>query len=336
MATNPPTLEDVAKLAGFSAATVSRFLNTPEKLSPKARAAIDEAISALNYVPNFGGRALASNQTNIVGAIVPSLSNAMFANGLQAVERTLTAAGRTLLVATSDYDPEQELRHIRSLLAHGASAILLIGKIRDPRTQALLDSHKIPHVIAWTYEVSPRQTFIGFDNVAAARAAAEQVLNYGHRHIGIIAGICETNDRAQDRKQGFCEAIERHGQARLTHCREAHYTLEEGRLAFDALYAKAPETTAILCGNDVLAAGAMIAAREKSLKIPEQISILGFDDIGLARVTTPPLTTVRVPQNQMGQLAAKALIEMQTNSMPTQSIELNTEFILRGTLVQKP
>lgn len=336
MAATQPKLDDVARLAGFSPATVSRFLNAPEKLSPKARAAIGQAIEALNYVPNFGGRALASNQTTIVGAIVPSLSNAMFANGLQAVERTLAAAGRTLLVATSDYSPEQELRHIRSLLSHGASALLLIGTVRDPRTQSLLDGHRIPHVIAWAFDRSDAQVFVGFDNRAAAQSAAERVLSYGHRNIGIIAGICATNDRARDRKQGFCDAIEAHKAAQLTHCREAKYALEEGRLAFQALYAQAPETTAILCGNDVLAAGAMIAACEQGLRVPEQISIVGFDDIGLARVTSPPLTTVRVPQDQMGKLAAEALIKIQKGDEAVQSVELNTEFVLRGTLASVP
>lgn len=332
---NLPTLKDVAALAGVSSATVSRALNAPTKVSARRREAIERAIIALGYVPNFGGRALASNQTNIVGALIPSLSNAMFANGVQAFEETLASANLSLVLATTGYDPVQEARQLRTLIAQGASSILLIGKARDPQTLKFLEARHIPYVLSWCYgdegAEEGEQTFVGFDNQTSAAAVARQALGRGHKNFALICGRCANNDRAQDRRFGFEMAIAQAG-AHLTHVEEADYRLDAGRLAFDKLIGRAPETTVVLCGNDVLAAGALMAARDQGLSVPQDMSIIGFDDIGLARVTTPPLTTMHVPQERMGRLAAEVLMAKRAGQASVPSIRLDTEFVLRGSL----
>ena len=336
MAKPMPKLEDVAELAGFSPATVSRCLNAPDKVSAAARHKIESAIISLGYVPNAFGRALASHQTNIVGALVPSLSNAMFASGLQAFQETLAVHNLALVLATTGYDLDEEARQVRNLIAQGVSSLLLIGKRRNPKTIDLIEQRGIPYVLSWCFDRQSPQTYVGFDNVLAAQNAAEQVLRFGHHHIGLICGECKNNDRALDRRKGFEAAVTASPtQARLAHMVETDYSLESGRIAFQQLIYKAPETTAILCGNDVLAAGAIMGAREQGLRVPEDISVVGFDDIGLAKILSPALTTVRVPQLRMGQLAAEALIKMRTDQAAGTSgtsIELRTEFILRGTL----
>ena len=333
MAKPLPTLEDVAQLAGFSPATVSRCLNAPHKLSHKTRQKIESAITTLGYVPNALGRGLASHQSNIVGALIPSLSNAMFANGVQAFQETLAAQNLALILATTGYDLEEEARQARNLVSQGASGLLLIGKAQHGRTLEFLASRHIPYVLSWCFDRHSPHPHVGFNNQTAARIAAEHVVGYGHRHIGLICGLSADNDRAQDRQAGYRQAVAAAGgQTRISHCLEAPYSLESGRLALQELMATAPETTAVLCGNDVLAAGAMMAAREQGLQVPKDVSIVGFDDIGLAAVLSPALTTVRVPQTEMGRLAAEALIRLRHDASATASVELNTDFILRGTL----
>ena len=307
-------------------------LNSPDRVSAKVVPRIEQAVLTLGYVPNAVGRALASQQSNIVGALIPSLGNAMFANGLQAFQETLAQEDLAVIFATTAYNLDEEARQVRNLLSQGASSLLLIGKARHPDTQEILAQRRIPYVLAWCYGEDEDHTYIGFDNAAAAHMAAEKALGFGHRQVGLICGLGAENDRAEDRKVGFQKAVNAAPKARLTASLEVDYKLEAGRVAFQQLMTQAPETTAILCGNDVLAAGAMMGARDQGLRVPEDVSIVGFDDIGLARVLTPALTTVRIPQHQMGTLAAAALIQKRKDPSAGTSIALNTEFILRGSL----
>ena len=326
-----PTLQDVATAAGVSTATVSRALNDPDKVGKSARDRINTAIGDLGYTPNFGARALATNQTNMVGAIIPTLSNAMFASGIQAFQEVLAEAGVTLLIATTGYDPDHELRQMQSLAAQGATGLLLIGNARSDDTKAYLKSRKIPHVIGWCYHDDPAASYVGFDNFAAAKDATERVIAQGHRRIGIIAGDCTSNDRAAARRDG-ANAAASAANIVVTNIIEAPYRIEEGRQAGVKLLFDPLPPTALICGNDVLAAGAMIGARDLGLSIPDDLSVIGFDDIGLASVVTPPMTTVRVPQIEMGRAAAKLLLARVTGKSDAPSVALSTQFIERGSL----
>ncbi len=323
-----PTLQDVAEAAGVSSATVSRALNDPDKVGKAARDKIDAAIAALGYTPNFGARALATNKTNTVGAIIPALSNAMFASGIQAFQEVLAEAGITLLIATSGYDPDMELRQIKLLAGQGASGLLLIGNDRPQASRDYLAAQRMPHVLSWYFAENTDQTFVGFDNYAAGYDATNRVIAQGHKRIAIIVGQCTHNDRARARRDAMIAAIS-DANAELTSVIEAPYRIEAGRQAcVDLLDAK---PTAIICGNDVLAAGAMIGARDAGLDVPRDISVIGFDDIGIASVVTPAMTTVRVPQIEMGRAAAKTLLDMVTGK-PVLSTKLATQFITRGSL----
>ncbi len=326
-----PTLQDVADAAGVSTATVSRALNDPDKVKKVARDRINTAIGTLGYTPNFGARALATNKTNLVGAIIPTLSNAMFASGIQAFQEVLTEAGITLLIGTTGYNPEQELRQIKTLAAQGAAGFLLIGNERPDETTAFLKSRQLPYVIGWCFDTDPDTAFVGFDNFHAAQDAAQQVLSYGHRRIGIIAGECESNDRATARRDGVKTAILA-ANGTITNAIEAPYRIEAGRQAARDILSDANPPTALICGNDVLAAGAMIGARELGLDVPKDVSVVGFDDIGLASVVSPPMTTVRVPQIEMGREAAALLLDRVAGNTTRQSVRLETQFITRGSL----
>lgn len=327
----PPTLQDVADAAQVSTATISRALNDPAKVAKGTREKIERAIARLGYTPNFGGRILASNRTNTVGAIIPTLANAMFANGIQAFQEELGEAGVTLLIATNGYDPAREGEQIRALMARGADGLFLIGGERPAETRRFLALRNVPHVLGWCLSDDPTKLCAGFDNQAAAHAMARQVLEMGHRRIAMIAGITAGNDRALGRVNGVRAAIDACPGARLTTVVEARYLLEPAARAFGDVMAGDPPT-AIICGNDVLAAGAMVAARRAGLRMPDDISITGFDDIGLAEVVDPGLTTVHVPQRQMGRAAARLLLARVAGQPDLASVVFDAPLVMRGSL----
>jgi LacI family transcriptional regulator len=328
-----PNLEDVATLAGVSTASISRCINNPQKVAEPTRLRIQQSIEVLGYVPHFGGRALARNRTNTIGAIIPTMDNAMFASGLQAFQETLSQAGVTLLVGSSNYDPAQEFEQIRSLLSQGADGLLLIGGARPEKTRKFLTQHSVPHILAWCYSETVDVPSVGFDNQKSGRSIAEHVISHGHRNLAVISGLRAGNDRAEDRILGIQAAIDAHQEVHLLALEECKYSFEEAGEALDVILSGQKRPTAIICGSDVLAVGAMLRAQDLGLCIPDDISITGFDDINLARVTTPGLTTVQVPQNEMGRKAADVLLSLLNRSTEqAQSIELMTTIIDRGTL----
>ncbi|MDA7744043.1 LacI family DNA-binding transcriptional regulator [bacterium] len=332
---NRPSLEDVAALAGVSTASISRCINSPQKVAEPTRQRIQNAIETLGYVPHFGGRALARNRTNTIGAIIPTMDNAMFASGLQAFQETLSAAGVTLLVGSSNYDPDQEFDAIRSLLSQGADGLLLIGAARPEKTQAFLTQHAVPHVLAWCCPKTGHSPSVGFDNQKSGHDITAHVLAHGHRKLAVICGLREGNDRATARVVGIKQAIASQSDAQLLGLEECKYSFEEAGAAFAQLLTGPEKPSAVICGSDVLAVGALLQARKMGLRVPEDISITGFDDISLAQVTTPGLTTVRVPQHSMGRKAAEVLLAL-LNQEPGQNLrhELMTTIIDRGTLAR--
>ena len=329
----PPTLEDVAKAANVSTATISRAINDPSKVAKSTREAITAAIDQLGYTPNFGGRALASSRTNTVGAIIPSMANAMFASGVQAFQEELTASGVTLLLASTAYDAEHEFRQIRSLVAHGADGLLLIGAERPEKTREFLKLRGIPHVLSWCTSTQAEHLYSGFDNEKAAYQMACHVLRCGHRDIAMIAGRARGNDRAAARVAGVRRAIaEAKVNARLLAVVEAEYLLQDGSDAFSQLLSRDDRPSAVICGNDVLASGAILEAKRRGISVPRDMSITGFDDIGLAKVSDPAITTVKVPQIEMGRSAARLLLARISGETDLKSLEFDTEIVERQSL----
>ena len=329
---NPPTLADVARTAQVSTATISRSINQPEKVAESTRNRIQQVIEQLGYTPNFGGQALASNRSNTVGAVIPTMNNAMFASALQVFQEVLSESSINLLVASSGYSAESELRQIRSLIARGADGLLLIGSARPDTTTEFLQLRNIPYVIAWSYLANDERTFAGFDNVSAASQITKEVLQKGHTKIAMIAGKTQNNDRAKNRIKGVTKTLAQQN-LQLLETIETGYSIESGGDAFETLMTRAKKPSAVICGNDVLAAGAIVRANQLGIKVPEKVSITGFDDIALASVVTPALTTVKVPQLEMGKAAAKLLLQKLSQQTPA-SIELQTEVVMRQSLAK--
>lgn len=328
-----PTLHDVARRAGVSTATVSRALNLPELVTESTRELVLRAVDELGYTPHFGGRAMASNRSNTMGAVIPTMENAIFARGLQAFQETLSDAGVTLLVASSGYDMLREFEQIRTLVGRGIDGLLLIGAARPPETYEFLERRRIPHVLTWNYRAEQSACFVGFDNRSAARAIARTVIEHGHRRIAMIAGITAGNDRASDRVEGVRAALDEAGlPGREMPTVEEVYSLAGGRRACGSLLERQPRPTAVICGNDVLAVGAIAEAKGRGLQVPNEISITGFDDIDLAEVSEPRLTTIHVPHRRMGHAAARALLAMRDRRTDCGGVELETHVVMRESL----
>ncbi len=328
-----PTLEDVAKAAGVSTATVSRCLNAPDLVVEKTRLRVLSAVETLGYTPNFGARVMAAKRTFTIGAIIPTMENAIFARGLQAFQEALHDRGYTLLVSSSAYKPEVEDEQIRALVARGADGLLLIGYDRDPSIYAYLARQNVPSLTAWAYSADHKQPAIGFDNRTSMRDLAQEVLSRGHRKIGVISAIIKGNDRARERLKGIEEAVASVGIDPVSLAViETPYEIENGAEAFEALMTQNTELSAVMCSNDVLAVGALLRAKKMGLDVPRDISITGFDDIELARVVSPRLTTVHVPHREMGRRAAQELIALVEGKSLSRSVELQSTLEIRESL----
>ena len=209
----------------------------------------------------------------------------------------------------------------------------VIGQSRPDATYQFLARRNIPYVLAWAYKKDSEHCYIGFDNQAAAQTITRQVLERGHRNLGVIVGLTQNNDRARDRITGIEHAIADHGaKTAPLQVIEAEYTFQEGAKALDQLLANPSPPTAVICGNEVLAVGAVKRAKQLGLAVPEDLSITGFADIEVSELIDPELTTVHVPHREMGIAAAKSLIAMLKTQTPVESHLLETRIVNRQSL----
>jgi LacI family transcriptional regulator len=333
----PPKLEDVARLAGVSTATVSRCLNTPDKVIDATRKRVLEAVKQLGYMPNFGARALAAKRSNTIGAVIPTMENSIFARGLQAFQEKLTENNFDLLVASSSYKRASEYKQIRSLVARGAEGLLLIGTERDDEIYEFLADRNIHYVLSWSFhdnkDAPYHDHFVGFDNASSMAAMTGKVIDLGHKNIAMISGQRRDNDRAFERALGFKSAFDTRGlEFDASSIVEAQYDFADAGAVCQKMLQQSNPPTAIVCGNDVLAVGAIMRAQELGVNVPKDVSITGFDDIQIASVISPTLTTVHVPHRQMGHFAAKTLLDLIQNHAQIKSTKLSTHIVDRASL----
>ena len=326
------SLGDVAQHAGVSTATVSRVLNNPEKVAAKSLTAVNSSIEALGYIPDGAARALASRHSRIIGAIVPTLDNALFAAGIQSLQRRLRKLDYTLIVASHEYDLAEELNEVKMLLRQGVDALLLVGSRHDPALLQLLAEKGVPYVNCWAWDADSSQPFIGFDNRKAARKIADYLLDLGHVDLAVIAGRTENNDRASDRVLGIKDAIEaRNLQLAPEKIIERSYSVKQGREAMRLLLQMDSLATAVLCGNDILAMGAVAECQASGIRIPDEISIAGFDDLDVSSQIKPALTTIHVPSVEMGEDAADYLVAKIRQEPLAPPVEMETRLMVRET-----
>lgn len=326
------SLADVALLAGVSTGTVSRALSKPDMISAATRQRVQQAAERLGYVANGAARALALRKTQTVGALVPRFGGSSFPKLVQALETTLAAAGYTLLLSAPDHSRLQTEAPaiLRALLQRGVDAVALLGAEQPPAVFALLAAHRLPFVLLWA-EHSAQGPCVGFDEQAAAALAVNHLHGLGHRRIGFIGGRTTDNERARRRYNGVLQAVANCGMALVPGAAlETEYGFREGFVAMQAVLGKATPITAMVCGNDYLAAGALAALDQAGVVVPQQMSVVGFNDNDFAPFLHPPLSTVRVPISGLGEQAAQHLLQRLQGLQPPPPSLLPVELVLRA------
>jgi LacI family transcriptional regulator len=327
-----PTLKDVATRAGVSTATVSRVLNTPGAVRQALREKVRQAIHELGYVPHGAARALASQRTHTIGAVIPTIDNAIFARGVQALQRRLRESGYTLLLATSEYDIDREREQAETLVMRGVDGMLLVGQTHAPEVHELLLDKDIPYVQTWVFDESSDHPCVGFDNREAARRIATYLLEIGHRDIGMIVPVTTHNDRATERILGVRDALSAYDcELPADRLLECPISFPQARARQRALMTPEPRPTAVICGNDVLAFGALMESRALGIEVPGDVSITGFADLDFAAHLDPALTTMRIPSEEMGRCAADYLLSRLSGESVPSNMEFEASLIVRGT-----
>jgi LacI family transcriptional regulator len=330
------SLNEVAAYAEVSTATVSRVLNNSATVSKDVRRKVEQACQELGYVPNGAARALSSNRTMTIGAVVPTIENSGFALTVSSLQRQLNKAGYTLLLASSDYEPDAELRETRMLLMRGVDGIVLVGSDHHPQLLSLIEQHTVPFVETWT--LAPGRPSVGFDNAAAAYELTEHIVSLGHTRIGLIAGRTSSNDRSSAREAGIRACLKAHGLALASEWFiERPYRILDGRQAMRLLIQKPDRPTAVICGNDQMAFGALIEASHQGFVVPDDISVAGFNDLEYAAHLNPPLTTIRVPAEEIGAEAARLLMaQIANNTLVNSGVNIPFSLVVRASTGKPP
>ncbi len=325
-----PVAKDVARRAGVSTATVSRVLNGSARVRADKHAAVMRAAEDLGFVANGAARALSMRRYMAVGAVIPNLENEAFVRTLSSFQERLRREGYTLIAANAGYDLDDGLREATFLLERGIDGLMLVGDIHHPELRARIARHRIPAV--QTFSLSQEQPCIGFDNAASAARAAAYLMDLGHRRIGVISGLRRDNDRGGARALGVKQALAARGLPLLpAHDVEISYGIGGGRDGFrQMLAADAPPPTAIICGTDQIAFGAMIEARARGIDVPGDLSVIGHNDSDFAPFLAPPLTSVNIHSADIGRAAADHLLARMAGRPVERVTAIEAELVVRG------
>ena len=292
------TLNDVCKLAGVSAITVSRALNTPDRVSPETRERVRAAVQSTGYVPNLLAGGLASNRTRLVAALVPTIAGPVFLETIQALTETLASRGYQLMLGQSGYGESREDALIDAIIGRRPDGIVLTGIMRSADGRRRLIASGIPVVETWDLTPTPVDMLVGFSHERVGEAAAAYLVERGYRRPAVMTA---DDDRATQRRHGLERFLAGHGVARVpVFTVPAPTTLGSGRDALKALRAAHPEVDAVWCSSDVLAHGAITEAHALGLQMPADIAVMGFGDLSFARHAFPAITTVRIDGTAIG------------------------------------
>lgn len=324
-------LRQVARLAGVSTATVSRAINHPDIVSPDLRGRIASAVEALGFVPDGAARALTTRRSQTIGAVFPTLSIGDFARATHAIQAELLQAGYTLLLACSEYDLDLEFQQVRKFVERGVDGLILVGQAHHPELAPFLARRRMPFVNTFVYDPATHGSCIGPDNHKALMAMTRYLADLGHSRFGVIAQSTRNNDRSSARLDGIRDALAERGLAvRPQHFAMGEWSVAEGRSLFERVWATEPRPTAVICGNAHLAVGAVLQALGMGLKIPEDVSIVGYDDIEIMSHLPVPVTTVRVPGEAIGRGAARILVARLDEGSADIPLETEAEIVVRA------
>ena len=322
------TLETVADRAGVSTATVSRVLNNVGAVRASTRTRVMEAVRELRFHPNVHARALASGRTRTLGLIVSNIEKPYFLDIYAAFERMADRRGYEVLVESTGYRSSKLAAGVRSMLGRSLTGLGMIVSEMDEGLTAELRDSDLPVVFHDIGEASESATHIRIDWHEPMGRIGEHLYSLGHRRMAFVGhhvGLASLGARLES----FLKAVRSYDEP-VEFLTEADFDGPEGgRRAARKLLASGFEPTAILCVNDFMALGVLEALREKGLRVPEQVSVTGFDNIHLAEFTHPPLTTVDVPRGEIGRLTFEALVAESDGSRPEREIMVEPRLVIR-------
>jgi LacI family gluconate utilization system Gnt-I transcriptional repressor len=296
----PPTLAEVAALAGVSPITVSRVLRLPGIVAQPTRERVEAAMRSLGYVPNLVAGSLASARTRTVGVLVPTVANAIFADTIQGISDVLEPEGYAVFLAQSHYDDDREEKMLAALLGRRPEALIMVGSPATVAGNQMVRRARIPVVETWELPPNPIDAVAGFDNLAAGVAVAKHFAAAGRRRLAFVGG---DDPRATRRWTGFCETAREAGlepPRRLVQARRAGAGIEA---AADLL-----DRDAVFAANDALAIGVLAGLRQAGRRVPEDTALVGLGDLEIGQLTNPSLSTVRVYGEEIGRTAGKLTI----------------------------
>lgn len=304
------TIKDVALLAGVSVATVSRVINSSPKASQASKDAVLKAMAALNYHPNANARALAYQGTETMGLVVADVSDPFFGAMVKAVEQVARSTGNFLLISNGYHNVEQERQAIEQLIRHRCAALVVHAKMLPDDELAGLMSHIPGMVLINRLLPGFESRCVALDDRFGAWLATSYLLKEGHRKVGFLCSNHQISD-ADDRLKGYCDALREQGiqpDERLIAYGAPNET--GGEAAMTDLLGQGRQITGVVCYNDPMAAGALAVLGDNGLEVPRDISLVGFDDVLIARYLRPRLTTIRYPVTAMAAQAASLAIAL--------------------------
>ncbi|WP_312363783.1 LacI family DNA-binding transcriptional regulator [Ensifer sp.] len=325
-----PTIADVAKLAGVAAITVSRALRDPSLVSAELRAEIDTAVLQLGYAPDPNARALASSRADVIGVLVPSLTNIVFADIVRGIYDGLGDGPLQIQMGNTHYSPREEERLVRMFLSQRPSALIVSGIDQTEATRKLLESADCPIVQIMEHGDDPVDMLIGFSHFEGGKVATNHLIQAGCRRIGFIGA--RMDPRSQRRLAGYRAALEA---AQLFDPKLITTTLTPsrvslgGQLLADAL-AKVADLDAVFCNNDDLAMGVLFECQRAGIAVPQRMAICGFNDLDMMCVAYPSLTSVRTPRHEIGLRSVQMVLDrLAGRPIPSSIVDLGFELQVR-------
>lgn len=330
-ATGRITLADVAQAAGVSPITVSRALRGERAVDPELVARVQAAATRLGYVPDPAARALASRHSTHVALLIPMLSNALFVDVLEAVQRTLRPAGYQTLIGVTHYDASEEEQLLREQLQHRPAGLLVTGLDRSEATRALIAGSGVPCVHLMETSGAAGVHSVGFSQADAGAAMTRHLLERGRRRIAFAAA--QLDPRTMHRLEGWRRAMSAAGlyAPTLEWLNPAPSSLALGGTMFEQIVGQTPPVDAIFFCNDDLAQGALLAALRLGIAVPRRIAVAGFNDLTGSDQMLPPLTSVHTPRAEIGVAAARMLLALMRGETPaSRCVDLGYELVIRA------
>jgi DNA-binding LacI/PurR family transcriptional regulator len=307
------SIKELAAKADVSMATVSRVFNLPDKVNAETRAHVLEIAKKIGYFPNASARSLRTQRSRVLGVVLPTLLNPVFAECLDGIAQAASASGYAILPMTTDYKLEQEELAVNQLLAGNVDGMVLV--VSNPETsQALvrLRVAQLPYVLAYNRQVD--HPCVSVDNELAMRETVMKLVALGHQRIALISGQLAASDRAQQRKRGFSEGMRSQGLDN-SNCLEVPF-VETAVQEIGKFLEQRNRPTALVCSNDLIAIRSIRAAHLAGLRVPQDISITGFDGIAIGEDLTPMLSTITQPNQAIGQRSVELLVRSLTDGAP--------------------